>query len=411
MRKLKNVIEIINFSKKEIKILIIIICIGIISGTALLIFDHRPIQLELERGTYGGSDREEELEVKIGDGKEETVEVVIGEREYTKSERDELFQKVEKELEKEMLGENDSLDYVTKDLNFMEQIEGYPVEISWQWSPYQVVSIDGAIKEEFISQEGTIVEIKAKMTYLEEEVEYMQHAAIYPREIETKLGDKEQLEVALKEAEESSRTKATFLLPEELDGKELKWYQESDLRGMVLIFLGTSVVVLLGYKKKREAEKKVEENKEQMMQDYPEIVNTFVIYIGAGMTVKNAWGKIVGQYQKKEESRVAFEELKTTYIEMKNGVAEVEAYERFGKRCEVKSYRKFSSIIIQNVKMGTKGMSLLLEYEAREAFEERKNRAKILGERAGTKMLMPMFLMLVVVLVILVIPAFLSIQI
>ena len=44
-------------------------------------------------------------------------------------------------------------------------------------------------------------------------------------------------------------------------------------------------------------------------------------------------------------------------------------------------------------------------------FEERKARAKRLGEEAGTKLLVPMFFMLAVVLVIVIVPAFMSVQI
>ncbi len=46
-----------------------------------------------------------------------------------------------------------------------------------------------------------------------------------------------------------------------------------------------------------------------------------------------------------------------------------------------------------------------------QAFEERKARAKRLGEEAGTKLLLPMFLMLAVVLIIVIVPAFLTMQI
>ena len=45
------------------------------------------------------------------------------------------------------------------------------------------------------------------------------------------------------------------------------------------------------------------------------------------------------------------------------------------------------------------------------AFEERKNMAKKLGEEAGTKLMIPLFLMLAVVFVIVTVPAFLTIQI
>ena len=53
----------------------------------------------------------------------------------------------------------------------------------------------------------------------------------------------------------------------------------------------------------------------------------------------------------------------------------------------------------------------MLGREAEEAFEDRKNLAKKLGEEAGTKMMIPMFLMLIIVFAIVIIPAFFSIQI
>ena len=65
----------------------------------------------------------------------------------------------------------------------------------------------------------------------------------------------------------------------------------------------------------------------------------------------------------------------------------------------------------QNLRKGTKGLSELLKLESIQAFEERKARAKRLGEEAGTKLLLPMFLMLAVVLIIVIVPAFLTMQI
>ena len=63
-------------------------------------------------------------------------------------------------------------------------------------------------------------------------------------------------------------------------------------------------------------------------------------------------------------------------------------------------------MLSQNLKKGTKGLTSLLNQESDHAFEDRKNFAKQLGEEAGTKMLIPMFLMLAVVLVMIVVPAF-----
>ena len=67
-------------------------------------------------------------------------------------------------------------------------------------------------------------------------------------------------------------------------------------------------------------------------------------------------------------------------------------------------------IAVTNLRKGTKGLNDLLRLEAIQSFEERKARARRLGEEAGTKLLLPMFLMLAEVLVIVVVPAFFTVQ-
>ena len=74
-------------------------------------------------------------------------------------------------------------------------------------------------------------------------------------------------------------------------------------------------------------------------------------------------------------------------------------------------YIRFGALLSQNLRRGTKGLTDLLKMEAIQAFEERKTQARKLGEEAGTKLLLPMFLMLTVVLIIVIVPAFLTLQI
>ena len=69
---------------------------------------------------------------------------------------------------------------------------------------------------------------------------------------------------------------------------------------------------------------------------------------------------------------------------------------------------KLASLLEQNRKTGLKNLRYLLEEEVAAAFEERKNIAKRLGEEAGTKLLLPLFMMLGIVMVMVVAPAFLS---
>lgn len=94
--------------------------------------------------------------------------------------------------------------------------------------------------------------------------------------------------------------------------------------------------------------------------------------------------------------------------EMDSGVAEIEAYRRFGERCSQMKYRTFSTLLIQNLQKGSRRLAELLEKEALEAWDERKRKARVLGEAAATKLLVPMIMMLAVVMAVIMIPAFLS---
>lgn len=84
---------------------------------------------------------------------------------------------------------------------------------------------------------------------------------------------------------------------------------------------------------------------------------------------------------------------------------EGKAYEEFGKRCGIPSYMKLAALLEQNRKNGSKRLRDTLRVEMAEAFEQRKHQARRLGEEAGTKLLLPLFLLLAVVMVMVALPA------
>jgi 1,4-dihydroxy-2-naphthoate octaprenyltransferase len=52
----------------------------------------------------------------------------------------------------------------------------------------------------------------------------------------------------------------------------------------------------------------------------------------------------------------------------------------------------------------------MLELEMNDAFEHRKTTARRLGEEAGTKLLLPLFLLLGIVMIIVIVPALTAIR-
>ena len=78
--------------------------------------------------------------------------------------------------------------------------------------------------------------------------------------------------------------------------------------------------------------------------------------------------------------RCAYEEMQKTCREMESGHTEAESYENFGRRCKVQAYVRFGALLSQNLRKGTRGLTELLKMEAIQAFEDRKARARRLGE-------------------------------
>ena len=71
-------------------------------------------------------------------------------------------------------------------------------------------------------------------------------------------------------------------------------------------------------------------------------------------------------------------------------------------------YMKFANLLVQNLRKGSNSILEALRREAGYALEDRKNMARKLGEEASTKLLLPMMLMLGIVMVLIIIPAYFS---
>lgn len=374
---------------------------------------------QVKRGEYDGSVKNERLHLRIEGEEEQEVVLEISPKVYSEEAIEKICSEAWDELETTVLGENASFQYITEDLNLVYTLENYPFQISWQFSDYDVLDINGKLKREKLIEkdplcQGTFVSLTVSLRYEQYEESKRIDLIIYPQmDEETTAQEKVLNEVLLRD--EESRVETYVELPNKIDGKKVVWMKKQESNAAVLAVMGIMVsVLLLGVDRQRIVEQD-KKKKEQMLFDYPEIVSQIIILMGAGMTAKNAWKKIIEDYQNQKQKsgniRWAYEEMEFTLMEMKNGIPELECYERFAKRCDLMPYVKLGALLAQNLKKGSKGLWIQLEMEAHQSMNERKNQIKRLGEEAGTKLLLPMLLMLIIVLMMVIVPAFLSIQI
>ena len=368
----------------------------------------------LTRNSYGGGKKTQEYRVSVeGKLEDERIIVEVGEREYSDKELKVVFQNVMKELETVVLGENKSRDHVEKDLNLVTRLDTYPVKIAWELEPADIVDQDGTIEERQLEEQGTFVQATATISYKSKEAIYVTNFMIYPQKKTEKEKYRAALEASLTKAEASTREEEVFHLPKTVEGSKVHWSKVDDASGYEVLLLGVVLCVLLVWRKNQKEKEDKKKIQAQMRIDYPNIISKFTLLLETGLTLKAAWKKIVEIYEAEKEEcgkRQAYEEMCITYYEMNGGVAEAEAYERFGKRCGVVIYMKFGALLAQNLRKGSKGLANLLNTEAMQAFEIRKNEARRRGEEASTKLLVPMMAMLAVVMIMIIVPAFLTIQ-
>ena len=233
-------------------------------------------------------------------------------------------------------------------------------------------------------------------------------------EPETELSEEQQREKELQDMivqyNQKKNDPRYYYLPEEWNGKHLEWEQPKDTTGNLISALGLVAAAAVVIAKRRDEESVQIKRREQMLMDYPGLVMKFTLLVQAGLTARKAFQKIAMDYGKREEGnkRAAYEEIRTACYEMDSGVSEAEAYRRFGERCGQVKYKTLSTLLIQNLQKGSRYLSDLLEKESVEAWEERKRKARVLGEAAATKLLLPMVLMLLVVMAVIMLPACLS---
>lgn len=293
---------------------------------------------------------------------------------------------------------------VAGEINFLKTIPGTVIELTWEPSDYTWISYDGTPTSKERPEEGIVQEIRVTMLVYNQERTVLLYPLLVNKEAE-EIGFERKLRAYLL-AEEADTKSLWIELPEEFDGVKLKWKTPADRTIPVLVGLtlvAAFAVALSGVQKRRNHLKLREK---EMLNDYPELVSKLLLLLEAGLTMRGAWERMVNNYRKSGQNRFVYEEMCITLREIENGYSEVNAFERFGKRCRLLPYLRFSGLLEQNLVKGSRSVIPMLEQEALNAFEERKETAKRLGEEAGTKLLIPMAGMLFIVLVMIMFPAF-----
>lgn len=342
-------------------------------------------------------------------GQQEAIAVDINSRELTDEEVYELLESMEEPLVKEVLGENESTEKVSKPLNLVSSI-GNGISVTWDISDSSIINYDGEISES-ASKEGSIVTLTANMMRNNISTEYSFFVNVFPP------SDEKSLQQQLQEyVNENNKYDEKVKLPESISGQTVRYFSKTQNSYHWIILAGVVGAVAIFILKDQDLKKEVKKRNHQMTMDYPEIVGEILLYYNAGLSFKLGIERIVANYEKEKHQdrnlfRYAYEELEVALRKMKSGISEVEAINEYGSRCGLHCYIKLAGIIEQNLRRGSREVSYALKNELNNAMFERKNTALKEGGEMSTKLLGPMVVMLIISIVIIMVPALWSMNI
>ncbi len=339
------------------------------------------------------------------EGEEQEVALSVSPTLRSQEEALALLEEAVASWESVYLGENDSANEVRLDLSLPESLCDGAVSVSWDSSNANVLDSDGCIISDGLDEEGTLVELTVKFVCTEATRIEVYTLCVLPPMEGSQAWLLQELSKAVTKAEEESRYEAGFALPESIASVAVLWQEERSYRWAMILLLGIVLAVGLELQQRQQEKEKEQQRKEQLLWEYPQMVNQVSVLLDGGMPMRRVWERMLSAEGAKKKEALYLEEMQLTFREMREGRGEREAYERFGNRIGLLPYRRFSSILSQNLSKGTRNLQELLRQEAQEALEMRRNQARKRGEEAGTKLLFPMLVMLVLILIVLLLPA------
>ena len=396
--------------KKAIWIIVVILLLSAAAAVSEHMEAAAVAENGIERDPVGGTERTEAFWYRIDGQEKKELSLEVSPQILSEAEAMDLLEEARTEWENSYLGQNASAEQVDSDLVFSMQLADGLVTARTTSDQLTVIDEAGKLDVENIPKEGMVISLETVFSYESYELTDVRSVHVCrPKESNEQVLD-EKISEAVSKAEETGREEKTFLLPKTVEGHSIQWGKQKTGHWAMVLLLGAALLAAVYFREKEQIRKQKKEKEDQLLFEYPQMIEQICLLLGSGMTIRRAWERMVSAYRRQKErdripDRLFMEEMTLTEYEMRKGRSERECYERFGTRIGLEPYRRFAAILTRNLAKGNADIRRLLEEEAGQAMTMRKNTALRLGEEASTKLLGPMLIMFLVILAAVIFPA------
>lgn len=148
-------------------------------------------------------------------------------------------------------------------------------------------------------------------------------------------------------------------------------------------------------------EKRIAERSDELLHDFSEVVSKLALLINAGMILRKAWEQVAEQGE-----GLIYDEMMISVDQMNNGDSAIDAINSFGSRCVIPEIKKFTSTLIQAMSKSGSELSAMMKQQSSEVWQLKKQLARREGEKAATKLLLPICIMFIGILIMVIVPIF-----
>lgn len=363
----------------------------------------------IERSEPGGGNQY--TEIKVRSGKEEkNISLTIPERVYAPEELEAKFAEARQYIRQKYLGENKTSEEITQPLCLIKRIPGSCIKIQWSLDTNGYINKDGTLNNSSLKEKTEVV-LAAVLKYGQRrEVEKFEFL-LCPKKKNSREKFWEKWQEKLDAEMMQTAEKGKMVLPQKVEDAKIQYQEVTHPVWKKMLLFGLALCVIFPMLLDYQTEQGIRKRDLQLQKEYPEMVERFVLLLGAGLTIRGTWERITRDYEQRKERgditfRYLYEEMLLTRFDLENGKSEVAAYTSFGRRVSLIQYMKFSTLLVQNLKKGSDDLLRRMNLEAEDAARSRQELAKKMGEEAGTRLLLPMMIMLVVVFALIMVAAF-----
>jgi Flp pilus assembly protein TadB len=334
---------------------------------------------------------------------EEDIEIELFSRTYSEEEIVNMKENFLDELKLTVLSGNSSFEEIYDDLAFPEALEGYPFTLGYRVRPRGIVDSSGAIMNDI--DEETPIELE--ITYSLEDFEEKEtiEGFILPQ---TKSEEEEftkKLKKYLDNENENNRSSKTLILPTQINGVNIKWSKKKSTKVPAIIVLTVVCAGFVFFKDRILSGENEKKRREKIIIEYPDFAVKYALLNEAGLMHRQIVDRLASEFEKKKDSPI-YEEIYKVSLDVKGGVPLTDALDSMSKNCGVREITFFVGLINRNIKKGGREISAELRKAADESSSEKREKIRRKAETAGTRLLIPMVFLLIIVFALIMIPAF-----